>query len=332
MSQLGRKPSQIGDLTFNLFQVIFGDPVDPRTMTAGLYREPREIAELVQRKTEIAAPSDELQATQVFPSVDTVISCRPGWRGHQSDMLVIANRYHLDARRLRQLSDAQSLCCIHVLDPIGTVDPMLERQGYHEAAVAGAALTSTSLPVGDEVMENTVKIWRGISIAKCALLVALVLCCTSAFAQSSENEAKEIAVVELGGAIERSLTEGNSSFGPTAAVEFTPIEHWLEIEAGATPLFRRHSTEWSTDVLLKKPWTISPKFEFMPGVGPEWIHANEYGRKTNSIGIEAASDFMFWPSRQHKFGWYLEPAYDYKFGPGHEHSLGVSGGLLISIP
>jgi hypothetical protein len=32
------------------------------------------------------------------------------------------------------------------------------------------------------------------------------------------------------------------------------------------------------------------------------------------------------------FAWYLEPSYDYKFGPGHEHSLGVSGGLLISIP
>jgi len=40
----------------------------------------------------------------------------------------------------------------------------------------------------------------------------------------------------------------------------------------------------------------------------------------------------FWPSKKHKFGWYLEPSYDYKFGPGHEHSLGVSGGLLISIP
>jgi hypothetical protein len=34
----------------------------------------------------------------------------------------------------------------------------------------------------------------------------------------------------------------------------------------------------------------------------------------------------------HKFGWYLEPSYEYKFGPSHEHSLGVSGGLLISIP
>jgi hypothetical protein len=52
----------------------------------------------------------------------------------------------------------------------------------------------------------------------------------------------------------------------------------------------------------------------------------------NSAGVEVAPDFMFWPSKKHRFGWYLEPSYGYKFGPGHEHSLGVSGGLLIAIP
>ena len=153
------------------------------------------------------------------------------------------------------------------------------------------------------------------SAMKCTLLAGLLLSCTNAFAQAPDNGPKEAAVVELGGAAERSLTEGNSSFGPTVAVEFTPIENWLELEAGVTPLFRRHSTEWSTDLLFKK-----------------WIHTNAYGKKRNSAGIEVAPDFMFWPSRKHKFGWYLEPSYDYKFGPGHEHSLGVSGGLLISIP
>jgi hypothetical protein len=164
------------------------------------------------------------------------------------------------------------------------------------------------------------------------LFVALLLMsCTSAFAQSADKEPKEIAVVELGGAAERSITEGNSSFGPTVAVEVTPIENWLEIEAGVTPLFRRHSTEWSTDLLFKKPWTLSPKFEFMLGVGPEWIHTNAYGQKTNAAGIEVAPDFMFWPSKKRRFGWYLEPSYDYKFGSAHEHSLGISGGLLIAI-
>jgi hypothetical protein len=150
------------------------------------------------------------------------------------------------------------------------------------------------------------------------------------FTQSVEKEGA--AVVELGGAAGRSLTEGQSNFGPTVAVEVTPIEKWLEIEAGVTPLFRRHSTEWSIDLLFKKPWTLSDKAEFMLGIGPEWIHTNAYGIKMNSVGVEVAPDFMFWSSRKHRLGWYLEPSYEYKFGPGHEHSLGVSGGLLIGIP
>ncbi|MGC1637474.1 MAG: hypothetical protein WA744_18620, partial [Candidatus Acidiferrales bacterium] len=59
------------------------------------------------------------------------------------------------------------------------------------------------------------------SATKCTLLTGLLLCCISAFAQSPDNVTKEVAVVELGGAAERSVTEGNSSFGPTVAVEFT---------------------------------------------------------------------------------------------------------------
>lgn len=178
------------------------------------------------------------------------------------------------------------------------------------------------------VLENAITSAKSARLPSVALLLVI---CTSAFAQSVDKEPKEIAVVELGGAAERSITEGNSTFGPTVAVEVTPIENWLELEAGVTPLFRRHSTEWTTDLLFKKPWTLSPKIEFMLGVGPEWIHTNAYGTKMNSAGIEVAADFMFWPSKKHRFGWYLEPGYDYKFGPGHEHSLGVSGGLLIAI-
>ena len=162
------------------------------------------------------------------------------------------------------------------------------------------------------------------------LIASLLLWAGNVFAQSTEKES--VAVVELGGAADRSLTEGNSSFGPTAAVEVTPIEKWLELEAGVTPLFRRHSTEWTTDLLFKKPWTLSPKVEFMLGIGPEWIHTNAYGKKVNSVGVEVAPDFMFWPSKKHRFGWYLEPSYDYNFGRGHEKSVGISGGLLIAIP
>ena len=169
-----------------------------------------------------------------------------------------------------------------------------------------------------------------VNASKFVLTAFLFLCSGNAFAQSAQKESA--AVLELGAAGARSLTEGQSSFGPTVAVQVTPIEKRLELEAGVTPLFRRHSTEWSVDLLFKKPWAISDRFEFMLGVGPEWIHTNAYGRKMNSVGAEVAPDFMFWPSKKHRFGWYLEPGYDYKFGPGHEHSLGMSGGILVAIP
>jgi hypothetical protein len=163
-----------------------------------------------------------------------------------------------------------------------------------------------------------------------SLLIACVfLCSGAAFAQSAEKE--PVAIVELGGAGSWNIKDGGASFVPTVAVEFTPIENRLEIEAGVTPLFARHSTEWDTDLLFKKPWTLSKKVEFMLGVGPEWVHARNSGVTSNSVSAELAGDFMFWPSKKRRFGWYLEPAYDYNFARGREQSLGISAGLLIPI-
>jgi hypothetical protein len=163
-----------------------------------------------------------------------------------------------------------------------------------------------------------------------SLLIASFLCSINAFAQLVDKE--PAAVVELGGASSWDLKGRGSSFGADVAVEVTPIENWLELEAGVTPLFARHSTEWDTDLLFKKPWTLSKKVEFMAGVGPEWVHTRQYGVTVNSFAAEAVLDFMFWPSAKHRFGWYLEPGYDYGFGRGHERSLGITGGLLIAIP
>jgi hypothetical protein len=168
-----------------------------------------------------------------------------------------------------------------------------------------------------------------VNATKSVLPGLLFLFSGSAFAQPAGDE--PVAIVELGGAASRDL-KGGSSFGPDVAVEITPIENWLELEAGVTPLFSRHSTEWETDLLFKKPWTLSEKAEFMIGAGPEWIHTRAYGMSMNSLGGEAVLDFMFWPSAKHKFGWYVEPGYDYSFGRVHERSLGVSFGLLIAIP
>ena len=152
----------------------------------------------------------------------------------------------------------------------------------------------------------------------------------TAFSQQIEKE--PIAVVELGVAPGWNLKDGESSIGPTVAVEVTPIENGLELEAGVTPTFADHSTEWDADLLFKKPWTLSKKAKFMFGVGPVWVHMNEQGVTRNSAGGEAVLDFMFWPSRKRRFGWYLEPGYEYNFGRGHEQSIGISGGLPIAVP
>ena len=169
-----------------------------------------------------------------------------------------------------------------------------------------------------------------VDATKSVLIASLLLSSAQALAQSVDKE--PAAILEIGAVPNRSLKGGGSSFGPTVAVEVTPIENWLELEAGVTPLFAPHSTEWDTDLLFKKPWTLSPKAEFMFGVGPEWIHTRRYNVVTNSVAGEVALDFMFWPSRKHKFGWYLEPAYDYDFGRGHDQSVSISVGLLIAIP
>jgi hypothetical protein len=77
-----------------------------------------------------------------------------------------------------------------------------------------------------------------------------------AFAQPADKD--PLAIVELGGAAGRSLKNGSSSFGADAAIEATPIENWLELEAGVTPLFsRHHSTEWDTDLLFKPKFPLS---------------------------------------------------------------------------
>ncbi len=138
-------------------------------------------------------------------------------------------------------------------------------------------------------------------------------------------------IVELGASTSWNTTGGAASFAPNLAAETTPIENWLELEAGVSPFFTRNSTEWDTDLLFKKPWTLSRKAEFMLGVGPEWVYLRQNGTTSHSISGEVAGDFMFWPNGKHRFGWYLEPAYDCSFMAGHPQSIGMSAGLLIGV-
>jgi len=134
-------------------------------------------------------------------------------------------------------------------------------------------------------------------------------------------------VFELGVAPSWEHAERAIHTGGTFAFEVTPIEHWLELEIGVTAIPAGGSVEMPFDVLFKKPWQFSPRFEFMLGAGPEIVHASG-GSGATFWGWEGVLDFMFWPKKN--VGWYVEPSYEITFRAGMEHhGVGVAIGLLI---
>lgn len=174
-------------------------------------------------------------------------------------------------------------------------------------------------------------------VLACVLLLCCVPLCGQAPLKETTHSSVEdqnddpLLIFEAGAATSWNTTGGTATFAPNLAAEITPIEGWLELEAGVSPFYTRNATEWDVDLLLKKPWTISRHAEFMFGIGPEWVRVQQNGRTTNSLAGEVAGDFMFWPGKRHRFGWFLEPAYDYSFAAGHQQSIGMSAGLLIGI-
>jgi hypothetical protein len=163
--------------------------------------------------------------------------------------------------------------------------------------------------------------------ARAVFVAVSVVALTAMQAPAEEKEKAPLAIVEIGGSGNWTLS-GDSSFGPTVGVEFEPIKNWLEIEIGTGPMFGNGIREWDTDILFKKPFTLSDKLEFFVGAGPQW--GNAIGGSTKA-GVEFALDFFFWPTPDRKFGWFLEPSYSYTFVGGHEQSLGVNVGLFIPI-
>jgi len=134
-------------------------------------------------------------------------------------------------------------------------------------------------------------------------------------------------VLELGWAGDWSREEGLHPKGVTFAFEVTPIEHWLELEFGVSILRADSVTEFPIDVLFKKPWQISPQFEFMIGLGPELVHVTGTTPQTY-WGLSSVLDFMFWPRKN--VGWYLEPGYEVTFHEGAaHHGLAMAAGILI---
>jgi hypothetical protein len=141
-----------------------------------------------------------------------------------------------------------------------------------------------------------------------------------------EGEGDHALVFELGAAGDWSRAEGVHP-GGTFAFEVTPVENWLELEIGVAAIRADPGTEVPIDVLFKKPWRFSPRFEFMIGLGPEVVHATGPEHAT-FWGLSSVLDFMFWPRKN--LGWYVEPGYEVTFRDGiSHHGLGMAAGLLI---
>ncbi|MGA7323743.1 MAG: hypothetical protein WBX25_04495 [Rhodomicrobium sp.] len=65
-----------------------------------------------------------------------------------------------------------------------------------------------------------------------------VLAAALAFASPAVSDDNEPSlVVEMAGAAGWGLKHGDASYGPAIDLEYTVIEHWLEIEVGTSPQF-----------------------------------------------------------------------------------------------
>jgi len=179
------------------------------------------------------------------------------------------------------------------------------------------------LPHGDFVLINRPMVYGTTFV----IIIAFVLC---PMAQLRAEDKEPFAVIELGAGWERSVQDGTFSAGPTASVEFPVVKDWLEIETGISPLFRPGQTEWQADLLFKKPFTINEYVEFMIGAGPQLSYATAGGG--TQVASEFALEWMFWPTADRKFGWFVEPTYSVSLNRGHEQAVGVNTGLTIAIP
>lgn len=83
---------------------------------------------------------------------------------------------------------------------------------------------------------------RRVPLSAMLIYMAVLLAAAPGSASGQPMDKEAAAVIEVGGAANKEIG-GGSSYGGELAVEFTPIERWLEIEAGTAALFTGHSSE-----------------------------------------------------------------------------------------
>jgi hypothetical protein len=162
-------------------------------------------------------------------------------------------------------------------------------------------------------------------LAAAGLCLALVFGAAGAIAQDDREHA---LVLKMGPAGEWPRHD-RANFGGTFAVEKSIIENWLEIEVGLTALGTNGQNELSGDIIFKKPFRISPTFEFMVGVGPSISRPLNGEDQSTTVSAAFTLDFMFWPTPN--IGWFVEPTWTVNPRNGQQ-SFAASVGLLIGIP
>jgi hypothetical protein len=153
------------------------------------------------------------------------------------------------------------------------------------------------------------------------------LSCASAARAEEAREREHAFILEIGPAAEWPLHGEKANYGGTVAVEKEVIENWLELELGVTMSGTNGRPVLGLDLLFKKPFHLSPRWEFMIGAGPSFERPLDRSGHT-SKGAEFALDFMFWPYQN--IGWYVEPSWTIMPATG-KNSLGATGGLLIGF-
>jgi hypothetical protein len=100
----------------------------------------------------------------------------------------------------------------------------------------------------------------------------------------------------------------------------------FELEAGASVLQSRDGLELPVDLLIKKPFPLLPRLDFMIGAGSELVEMLRPGQAAR-FGGQLALDLMYWPTE--RVGVWLEPTCDALSYRGVSLSLESTSGLLI---
>ncbi len=104
---------EISDLRLDILQMRVGDDANLGAWAPALVGEPKQRADLFDRKPEGARTADEVQSLRMIGPIQTVAASAPGRSREQSDPLVIANRFDVRAGLLREAPDGERFWPVH---------------------------------------------------------------------------------------------------------------------------------------------------------------------------------------------------------------------------